>query len=410
MESQGINPASYLSDLPQVAAENGVLSSSYNSTYSENKPAFLELLSLLKTQFQDQNQPNTELGLTLSVTHHEITNPLPEDRALNFIPVESYYQPLLLPQSPVRQAFLGGKPQELNAEAISIQVNGSQYTKPLEKSELSDSNIQNNLKSIPLTEIKIHETPIKPTASAHPESLKPAGTETAEPNHIPESSLKIKYTDLPASELFVDKPGAQNHTVAQTAASKIMQLTKVNEKSVVPSGVHSAIPVMAGSAESSPNVEPPKSFVSETVLPAVRSSSIMQPEIPLNRIGQTLIQMISRGEQTLELRLDPPELGKLTLTVAMERDSVTVQMHTGNQAVRDLLLMQVDRLRATLADESMTLGQLSVNISDQNTQERKQALTSETLFLADGGSESGEYQAASVIFKAQGGRLLDHFV
>lgn len=273
------------------------------------------------------------------------------------------------------------------------------------------SNIQSDVKTIPVAEIRTYEANVKRTVADASEAITPARAEATQQHQIAENSTRMKQADLPVIETFHDKPAVQNQTVAQTAASELMPLSKMSERKVIPPVTQSAIPIITGAAESSPIAEPLKASAPETVLQStVKQPSAMQPEVPLNRLGQTLIQMISKGEQKLEFRLDPPELGKLTMTVAIERDSVSVQMLTGSQTVRDLLLTQVDRLRTALADESMTLGQMSVDISDQNAQERQQAFPTETLFLADGGSELGEYQSASVMFKAQGGRLLDYFV
>ena len=416
METQGMNLFSLLPGMSQVVAENKVLPNTHNAIYSVRKPDFFEMFSQFTKQIQDESAINIDLGLIPPIASNNIANQLPEEITLNFFPVEAAGRPLLPSQLPVQQPILDSESLELKGETVYVQGNNVQYIQSSEKGELKIPTAQSDFKALPVTEIKVHDAAVARSATDSSVSMIPAKTETPEQSRLHEHahSPKIKHTDLPVIETFIDKPVVQSQIVAQTAASELMSLSKASERKVIPAAAQSAIPVLTGSAESlpsSPVVEPPKPSTAETVLQsAVRQPSAMQPEVPLNRLGQTLIQMISKGEQKLEFRLDPPELGKLTMTVAMERDSVSVQMLTGSQAVRDLLLMQVDRLRTALADESMTLGQISVDVSDQNAQEQKQAFTTETLLLADGGSELGEYQTASVMFKTQGGRLLDYFV
>lgn len=132
--------------------------------------------------------------------------------------------------------------------------------------------------------------------------------------------------------------------------------------------------------------------------------------VSLNQIGQTLIQMINKGEQHLEFRLDPPELGKLILKVSMDGESVSVQIAAGNQAAKELLLLQADRLRSALAEESMRLADLSVDLRGRDSRDSEKKRPSESIWMADVGSEPGSFQTTALQFKAHGGRLIDYFV
>ncbi|MGL5666342.1 MAG: flagellar hook-length control protein FliK, partial [Shewanella sp.] len=61
-----------------------------------------------------------------------------------------------------------------------------------------------------------------------------------------------------------------------------------------------------------------------------------------------------------ELRLDPPELGKIELNIRLEGDRLQVQMHAVNPAIRDALLNGLERLRVDLAMDHG--GQIDVDI------------------------------------------------
>ena len=133
------------------------------------------------------------------------------------------------------------------------------------------------------------------------------------------------------------------------------------------------------------------------------------------RLGTEVIQMLRKGEAGLEIRLDPPELGRLSLSVSLEAESLSLQVTASSAMTRDLLLNQVDRLRQVLAEQNMDFSELSVDVhSGQGGQagrhQATEAAASETLLLADWGSENPEYLSGAQLFRSRGGRLLDHFV
>ncbi|MGS0682070.1 flagellar hook-length control protein FliK [Shewanella sp. 125m-7] len=70
-----------------------------------------------------------------------------------------------------------------------------------------------------------------------------------------------------------------------------------------------------------------------------------------------------------EIRLDPPELGKVELNVRLDGDRLHIQMHAANSSVRDALLMGLDRLRAELAMDHG--GQIDVDISQGESQQKQ---------------------------------------
>ncbi|WOG29101.1 flagellar hook-length control protein FliK [Endozoicomonas sp. 8E] len=157
----------------------------------------------------------------------------------------------------------------------------------------------------------------------------------------------------------------------------------------------------------------PVSFQMTESSPVAQSATVkqpfLQPEVAQRPFGQTVVQMIKQGEQKMEFRLDPPELGRVTLTVSVDRDAVSLQAITATPAARDLLLLHGDRLREALNSESLTLGQMSVDVGSQKDADTSEQ-SSEYLPTADGCHESNGYQSAQEQFRLHGGRLLDHFV
>ncbi|MBR7629018.1 lateral flagellar hook-length control protein LafE [Aeromonas popoffii] len=73
------------------------------------------------------------------------------------------------------------------------------------------------------------------------------------------------------------------------------------------------------------------------------------------------------------IRLDPPELGKLELTVRVDGDRLNVQINVTNPAVRETLIQSMERLRMSLAPHHA--GGVEVNVgqgSEQGQQEKWQ--------------------------------------
>ncbi|PMU05029.1 lateral flagellar hook-length control protein LafE [Aeromonas salmonicida] len=73
------------------------------------------------------------------------------------------------------------------------------------------------------------------------------------------------------------------------------------------------------------------------------------------------------------IRLDPPELGRLELTVRVDGDRLNVQLNVTNPAVRDALIQSMERLRMSLAPHHV--GGVEVNVGqggEQGQQEKWQ--------------------------------------
>ncbi|MFQ1637289.1 flagellar hook-length control protein FliK [Aeromonas veronii] len=97
--------------------------------------------------------------------------------------------------------------------------------------------------------------------------------------------------------------------------------------------------------------------------------------------GQQLVNLlqdkvelqVNQQVKQAHIRLDPPELGRLELTVKLDGDRLSVQLNVTNPAVRDAMIQSMERLRMSLAPHHA--GGVEVNVgqgSDQGQQERWQ--------------------------------------
>ncbi|WP_042058650.1 flagellar hook-length control protein FliK [Aeromonas allosaccharophila] len=97
--------------------------------------------------------------------------------------------------------------------------------------------------------------------------------------------------------------------------------------------------------------------------------------------GQQLVNLlqdkvelqVNQQVKQAHIRLDPPELGRLELTVKLDGDRLSVQLNVTNPAVRDAMIQSMERLRMSLAPHHA--GGVEVNVGqggEQGQQDRWQ--------------------------------------
>ena len=87
-------------------------------------------------------------------------------------------------------------------------------------------------------------------------------------------------------------------------------------------------------------------------------------------LGERLVWMVSHAQQRAEIKLDPPQLGRLEVHVVMQGDRVQLAFAAETQASRELLEQSLPRLREMMADAGIDLA--DVNIADRERQAAQQ--------------------------------------
>lgn len=87
-----------------------------------------------------------------------------------------------------------------------------------------------------------------------------------------------------------------------------------------------------------------------------------------NAIAERVMWLASQNIQAAELHLDPPELGPMQVRVAVNHDQASVNFISHHVAVRDILDLNVNRLRDMFANEGMNL--VNVDVSDRSLQQQ----------------------------------------
>ena len=85
-----------------------------------------------------------------------------------------------------------------------------------------------------------------------------------------------------------------------------------------------------------------------------------------DEVGQKLTWMVSNNRQQAELVLNPPQLGRIEVTLILEGDRASVSFATPHPAVRETLENSMMRLREVLADAGVTLGQTHVGADSRH--------------------------------------------
>lgn len=83
-----------------------------------------------------------------------------------------------------------------------------------------------------------------------------------------------------------------------------------------------------------------------------------------DELAERVQVMVSKNLKHVDIRLDPPELGKLQIKLSVNNDQANVQFTVANAQARDLVEHAMPRLREMLAQQGLQLAQGSVQQDD----------------------------------------------
>lgn len=78
-------------------------------------------------------------------------------------------------------------------------------------------------------------------------------------------------------------------------------------------------------------------------------------------LGEQMVWMSTQQNQVAELRLNPPDLGPLQITLTVNNDQASAQFVSHHAAVREAIEAALPRLKEMLADSGITLGDATVS-------------------------------------------------
>ncbi|CAM3665934.1 flagellar hook-length control protein FliK [Vibrio aquimaris] len=170
--------------------------------------------------------------------------------------------------------------------------------------------------------------------------------------------------------LAVQTNSAQaNHYL--TASSKVASVTSVPMDS--PSSLTMAnLTTGLNAAPSAPAAAAQASIGVESAAPTAQWAAI-KVDTNSAKWGEQMMQVLhdrvsvqaQQNMQQAQIRLDPPDLGKMDLLVRVEGDKLSVQINASTTATREALMQVSDRLRAELQNHNFL--HVDVNVGSGNT-------------------------------------------
>ncbi|NOI65560.1 flagellar hook-length control protein FliK [Vibrio sp. 99-8-1] len=101
------------------------------------------------------------------------------------------------------------------------------------------------------------------------------------------------------------------------------------------------------------------------------------------KLSEQVQMMMSKNLKNVDIRLDPPELGRMQIRMTMNNDIASVQFTVSNPQARDLVEQAMPRLREMLAQQGVQLSDSSVHQQSAGQQQQYAAGN------GSGGSEDG---------------------
>ena len=84
-------------------------------------------------------------------------------------------------------------------------------------------------------------------------------------------------------------------------------------------------------------------------------------EMASEQVAERVQMMLSKNLKNIDIRLDPPELGRMQIRMNMNGDGATVHFTVANQQARDVIEQSMPRLREMLAQQGVQLNDSSVH-------------------------------------------------
>jgi flagellar hook-length control protein FliK len=248
------------------------------------------------------------------------------------------------PQSPNAQSPVAAKPDASASPTASASQAASVQTintKGQANTQSSPSN-QQSAQQDPST-----KAPSQPKPWAFKDTLTQSAPSSDAPAPNPQSAAATPDSALPAVASLASIVTAQ--TPASSAPSK-----------ATPAASTPSSPIIAGSPAA-----PPTQTTSATSASAAQQSPASSHENVLDQVVLGLRGKLDPQNGKAEIRLDPPNMGSLKVSIALNKGSLTAQFETSTDVVRDLLSNHIDKLRSVLEGQGITVDRLAVQTQAQ---------------------------------------------
>nr|WP_319494891.1 flagellar hook-length control protein FliK [uncultured Desulfobacter sp.] len=87
------------------------------------------------------------------------------------------------------------------------------------------------------------------------------------------------------------------------------------------------------------------------------------PDFVTRQVGKSIVRSINTGNNTIQMQLKPPELGKVFLNIDHSGSSVKVSVITEHQSAKDILAANVNEIKTMLSSSGINLESFEVDMS-----------------------------------------------
>lgn len=96
------------------------------------------------------------------------------------------------------------------------------------------------------------------------------------------------------------------------------------------------------------------------------------------QLRERLMFMMNNGVQRAEIRLDPPDLGSMTVRVTVQNEQAQVNFQVQNPQAREMLEQAMPRLRELMEQQGMQLADSEVSQQQKNSSDSSANQTAAT--------------------------------
>lgn len=187
-------------------------------------------------------------------------------------------------------------------------------------------------------------------------------------NSMPEISAQTSTRQVELSQQFNNNSAGQTHT------------------QIMGTDMHSG---GDGGQDSSEHQQPSQPLRTTSPLSAIQKLDMADKAWKEALVRQVEMQL-KEGGKTLDLSLNPKQLGKMTVSINMVGDDTSIQISTETSAAATLLLESESKLAQMMQDIGLRLNLLQAGLSGKNDKDSSQDERSNTASKTDRGSADDE--------------------
>ena len=175
---------------------------------------------------------------------------------------------------------------------------------------------------------------------------------------------------------------------------------------------------LAGLSPTSPNALKPEQ---SAVMNNAQSPLLLTREQAGEQVHERINMMMAKNLKYVDIRLDPPELGKIQIKLSINQDQASVQFTVNNPQTRDIVEQAMPRLREMLQQQGLQLAQSSVqqescqqfaghqNNCSAQSQSGQQSSTVATTAEGQSMTESDQLDVSTAVFVTENKDQVDYY-